>query len=123
MAETVKQQHTEYTIDATGERLGRVATKIAVLLMGKNSPLYRRNIVADTTVTVVNVSQLEIMDKKKRQKTYSRFSGYPSGLKKETLGRLIDRSGYGEALRRAVFGMLPKNKLREKMIKNLRIDA
>lgn len=109
------------TLDATGARMGRIATKAAVLLMGKNTPAYRRNIPGRTIVTIENVAKMDIVDKKKRQKSYVHYSGYPSGLKRETMNKVIVRKGYGEVLRRAVYGMLPKNSLRDRMIKNLRV--
>ncbi len=109
----------KYTIDAENKKLGRVATEVAVLLMGKNTVGFAKNKIAQTTVEVKNLSKLSITNKKKDSTIYKRFSGYPGGLKEETLLNLARRLGYGEVFRKTVLGMLPKNKLRAQMIKNL----
>lgn len=108
-----------YTIDAAGKRLGRVASEAAKVLMGKNSVNYAPNKEGDTTVVIENVSALVISDKKKREKMYRSHSQYPGGLTEETLAHLIARKGVGEAVRKAVDGMLPKNKLRTPRLKRL----
>jgi len=112
----------EYTFDATEQKLGRLATQIAIVLMGKDQPDFARNKVAEVKVTVENASKMAISDKKKKQKTYDRYSGYPGGRKVINLEKLIADKGYGEALKNAVYGMLPKNKLRSRMIKNLIVN-
>ena len=109
----------EYVIDAKGKRLGRVATEAASVLLGKNSVDVMRNVVAPVTVKIIHVSELDIPAKKQEEEEYRRFSGYPSGLKRETLGHLIGRRGYVEAVTRTVSGMLPKNKLHKARMKNL----
>jgi large subunit ribosomal protein L13 len=109
----------EYTLDAKGARLGRLATQAATMLMGKKDPGYARNLLAGHTVTITNVSRLDLSDRKRAQKEYFHHSGYPGGEKIETLGKLALRRGYPEIVRRAVYGMLPKNKLRERMMKHL----
>ena len=111
-----------YTVDAKGKKLGRIASEISMLLMGKNKPSYQRNVVAGVKVQVVNASQLSIELPKLESKEYTRYTGYPGGLRKETLERLIRRRGSKEALKRAVHGMLPSNKLRSVMLKNLFIS-
>ena len=110
---------TKHTIDAEGKRIGRVATEAAVLLMGKNLKDFKRNTIPDLSVEIINVSKAKIDDKKKQQKTYSRYSGYPGGLKKPTMTQIIAKKSHTHLFREAVLGMLPKNKLRAKMIKNL----
>jgi large subunit ribosomal protein L13 len=112
----------EYTIDAQGKSLGRVATEVASILMGKNTTSFARHIAPDVTVRIVNASKATISDKKKGEKVYTRYSGYPGGLKSETLGHVIDRKGYSEAFRRAIKGMLPKNRLQPVMLKHLTIE-
>ena len=109
----------KYTIDAENKKIGRVATQAAVFLMGKNMPSFKRNVAPQVTVEIKNASKASIDEKKKSQKTYSRYSGYPGGLKKPTMTEVIGKKGYSELFREAVRGMLPKNKLRSKMIKNL----
>lgn len=109
----------KHTIDAKDRSIGRVAGEVAILLMGKNSASFAKNKVAPAEVEVTNASKVKIDEKKLKSKKYKRFSGYPGGLKEETLSHLLERKGYSEALRIAVYGMLPKNKLRDRMIKNL----
>lgn len=111
-----------YTIDAAGKRIGRVASEAARVLMGKHLPTYQPNLAGDVTVSITNASQLEITEAKRDQKTYTRYSGYPGGLKTETLEQVIDKKGAGEAIRRAVYGMLPGNKLRSPRMKRLQIS-
>lgn len=108
------------TIDAKFRRLGRVATEAAMLLMGKTSATYRRNQVnAPGVVEIVNASQLSIDGRKLKDKIYQRYSGYPGGLKEETMGHLIDRKGHASIVRKAVEGMLPHNRLKKVMLKRL----
>lgn len=108
-----------FNIDASGKKLGRVASEAATFLMGKNDPSFVRNQTADVEVHISNAAKLSITEKKMGEKEYSRFSGYPSGLKKTPLARLVKEKGYQEALRKAVYGMLPGNKLRARMMKKL----
>ncbi len=110
-----------FTIDATNKKLGRIATEIAMILRGKNSPDFAPNKLSGNTVTVENASKIDISDKKMTD-TYKTFSGYPGGLKHETRGHLQDRRGNREIFMRTVRGMLPRNKLRTDMLKNLIIN-
>ncbi|MCK5286081.1 MAG: 50S ribosomal protein L13 [Candidatus Pacebacteria bacterium] len=112
----------EYNLDATGEKLGRLATKIAILLMGKNKPDFTKNQVVDVKVNVSNASKLDIAKKKMKQKEYQRYSGFPGGRKVENMEKVIADKGYTEVLRKAVYGMLPGNKLRPLIMKNLIIN-
>ena len=112
----------KYTIDAENKKLGRIATEVAVLLMGKNKTDFARNAVPDVAVEVKNISKLSITDKKAEETIYRRFSGYPGGLKIETLSHLAKRKGYRDAFKKTVAGMLPKNKLRARMLKNLTVS-
>lgn len=114
---------TKQVIDAQNKKLGRVASEIAIVLMGKNSPTFQRNTVADVQVEVINASKMDISEARKADKYYLTYSGYPGGQKNEKLGALIDRKGYEEALKRAVKGMLPDNKLKAKMLINIKITA
>lgn len=111
----------EYTIDAENKKIGRVSSEIAMILMGKNSADFVKNKVADNKVIVLNASKLSIDPKKLEEKEYERYSGYPGGLKIDSLARLIEKKGYGEVIRNAVYGMLPANKLRPLVMKNLTI--
>ncbi len=114
----VQEQH---TIDATGKRLGRVATEIATLLMGKHRPDAVRHIAKPIFVTVTNASKLLIDERKRNQKTYQRYSGYPGGLKTLSLVQVVAQKGYREILKFAVYGMLPSNRLRAVRMKKLTI--
>lgn len=111
----------EYTIDAENQKLGRVATQIATLLIGKNQRDFARNTKPTNKVKVVNASKVIITEKKKKEETNTRYSGYPGGLKKPKLEETISKKGAKEVVRLAVSGMLPKNKLRDRMLVNLKI--
>ena len=113
----------EHKIDATNKTVGRVATEAAMVLMGKNTPHYKRNQNPEVTVVIENASKVRITTPKKlKMKTYQRYSGYPGGLKVSTMEEVIEKKGYGEIFRKAVHGMLPANKLRKQMMKNLVIN-
>ena len=108
-----------YTIDATDKVLGRLAAEIAVLLKGKNKPEYLPNKDIGDFITVKNVDRIKISGRKIEQKKYYHHTGYLGGLKTEPLKTLFPKDP-AEVLRRAVYGMLPKNKLRAKWIKRLK---
>ena len=112
----------EYIIDAAGRTLGRVASEAAKVLLAKDATNVKKNVVAKVVVRVTHTSQLTISDKKLRQKTYHSHSGYPGSDRALSLAHIIATKGYGEALRRAVKGMLPPNTLREKRLKHLIIE-
>jgi large subunit ribosomal protein L13 len=109
-------------INAEGEKLGRIATKVAVFLMGKNDTSFARNVAHDVEVKVVNASKMKITDVKKNTKIYKHYTGYPGGLREEKMGKMIDKKGYKEIVRKAVYGMLPANKLRPIRMKKLIIE-
>lgn len=109
----------KYTLDAENKRIGRVATQAAVYLMGKNLASFARNTIPDVKVEITNTSKALVDEKKMTQKTYSRYSGYPGGLRQPTMTQVIAKKGYKELFVEAVKGMLPKNKLRSKMMNNL----
>lgn len=112
----------QHTIDAQNKKLGRLATEIAVLLMGKKNVDFARNKIFDTKVEVINTTKIDILAKKIDGKTYKSYSGYPGGLKEIKAKKIIKDKGIKEMLKTAVYGMLPKNKLRDKMIKNLTLN-
>lgn len=111
----------EYVIDASGKRLGRVATEAASVLLGKNSPSFTKNEIMDVTVKIENASKLDIPEARKGE-IYQSYSGYPGGRRTETLEHLGKRLGYAEVLKRTISGMLPKNKLRKPTLHNLKIE-
>ncbi len=113
---------TTYTIDASGKKLGRVASEAAKLLMGKNLASFAREHVPLVSLRIQNVSKLSISDAKRKNKKYPYFSGYQGGLRFETLDALGKRRGYTEVVRHAIKGMLPSNKLRPGMMKRLVIS-
>ncbi len=108
-----------HTIDAKGRSIGRVATEAATILMGKNTAQYERNIAPEVEVHVVNASKVRITEKKRAAKTYKSFSGYPGGLKIQSFDHVTGKKGYSEVLKTAIKGMLPKNKLQDRMLKHL----
>jgi len=112
----------EYKIDATNQSLGRLASKIAIILQGKDNPDYAPNKVAPVKVIVENVSKMKFTGKKFYQKVYRHHTGYLGHLKEKKLREIFEKNPT-EVLKRAVLGMLPKNSLRSKRIKNLKMYA
>lgn len=112
----------EYSIDATGKSLGRLGAEVAAILNAKNSTSFAKNTVADVKVTVVNASKIRITGNKMKEVLHKRYSGYPGGQKTLNLAMVADKKGYKEIVRHAVEGMLPKNKLQDKRMKNLLIE-
>ena len=111
----------EYVIDASGKRLGKVATEAASILLGKDRADFARHTVAPVSVKIINASKLDLSEKRKGE-TYDTYSGYPGGRRVETLGHLGERRGYAEVIRRTVAGMLPKNKLQKPTMLNLEVS-
>lgn len=109
-----------HKIDASGKILGRLAANIAVLLRGKNKADFAPNKDIGDVVVVENVDKLKVSGKKMSQKKYYRHSGFLGGLKETPLKKLFSENP-GRVLEKAVFGMLPGNKLRPRMIKRLKI--
>lgn len=107
-----------YSIDATGKRLGRVATEAASVLLGKDSVNFAKNVVEDVVVTIANANKLDISPKRGEME-FQTYSGHPGGRKVETLSHLAKRRGIEEVVRRVVSGMIPKNKLHTPRMKNL----
>lgn len=107
-----------HEIDATNESLGRLASKIALILRGKTSPKFQPHKLADEKVVIQNIGKLKLTGRKMEQKKYYHYSGYPGGLREKKVKDVFQKNP-SEVLRRAVLGMLPKNRLRKEMIKNL----
>jgi len=107
-----------HLIDVKGKILGRISTEIALILMGKNKPLFVRNLDCGDYVVIINAKDIKVTGKKETDKFYYRHSGYPGGFKKENLKDLRARRPE-EILRHAVKGMLPQNRLRDRMLKRL----
>ena len=111
-----------HLIDVQDKTLGRVASEIAQLLMGKSKPYFVRNLDCGDFVVIVNAKNVKVTGKKEVQKNYYRHSGYPGGFKSETLKELRIRRPE-EIITHAVKGMLPQNRLRDKMLTRLFVFA
>lgn len=111
-----------YLVDAEGKILGRLATKVASLLTGKLKRDYTPHVDNGDFVVVVNAGKVSVTGSKLEDKLYSYYSGYPSGLKTKSLGTLL-KTKPTEAVRHAVKGMLPKNRLGSRMITRLKLYA
>jgi large subunit ribosomal protein L13 len=109
-------------VDADGATLGRLATQIAALLRGKHKATFSPHLDTGDPVIVVNAAKIRVTGNKLLAKTYVRHSGYPGGLRSETLEGLLARRPE-EVIRRAVRGMLPQNRLGEQMIRKLHVYA
>lgn len=108
-----------HELDATNQSLGRLASKIAILLRGKNTPAFTPNRIPELQVIVSNIVKVKFTGKKFTDKEHHRYSGYPGGLKTRTLQQLWDKNPK-EVLRHTVYRMLPVNRSRDKIIKNLK---
>lgn len=109
-----------HTIDASGKTLGRLATQIAGLLMGKHKPIYSPNLDTGDYVVVINADKVRVTGNKAKQKTYYRHSGYPGGLKSITLEKMM-QTNPTRVIEYAVKGMLPHTRLGASMKKKLRV--
>ena len=111
-----------YVVDADGQTLGRLATRIADTLRGKGKAQYTPHVDTGDFVVVVNAEKIAVTGKKLDQKMYYRHSGYPGGLKERTLREQLERRPT-EVLRKAVKGMLPRNRLSRAQLTKLKIYA
>lgn len=109
-----------YLVDAENMVLGRIATQIANVLRGKNKPLYAPSVDTGDFVIVVNAEKIALTGNKLSDKFYYSHSGYPGGIKSISAGKLLEKKAE-DIIRKAVKGMLPKNKLASQMLKKLKI--
>jgi large subunit ribosomal protein L13 len=109
-------------VDAEGKTLGRLATQIAERLRGKNKPQFAPHVDIGDFVVVVNAEKIAVTGKKLEQKIYYKHSGYPGGLRERTLKEQLNRQPT-EVLRKAVKGMLPRNRLGRQQLTKLKIYA
>ena len=109
-----------FVVDATGQTLGRLATRIAHVLRGKHKPYYAPNIDTGDFVIVVNAAQVAVTGRKREQKTYYRHTGYPGGLTAITLEDQLERQPH-RVIEHAVRGMLPHNRLGRAMFRKLKV--
>ncbi len=111
-----------FVVDAEGKTLGRLATQIARVLMGKHKPAYSPHLDTGDYVVVVNADKIRVTGRKLDQKMYHRYSGYPGGLTSVTLRRQLETHP-DRVIRAAVRGMLPKNRLGRAMLGKLKVYA
>jgi large subunit ribosomal protein L13 len=111
-----------YVVDAEGQTLGRLATRIADTLRGKGKPEYTPHVDSGDFVVVVNAEKIAVTGNKLDDKRYYRHSGYPGGLRSRTLREQLERRPT-EVIRRAVKGMLPRNRLANRQITKLKVYA
>ena len=109
-----------YVVDASGQTLGRLVSRIAILLMGKHKPQYVPYLDTGDYVVVINAAKVKITGNKAKQKTYYRHSGYPGGLKSVTLEKMLETHPE-RVIEYAVKGMLPHNRLGRAMFKKLKV--
>ncbi len=114
--------HAWHLVDVKGKVLGHVATEIAMKLLGKSKPNYVPNLDCGDSVVVINCALVEVTGKKEKEKRYGNFSGFPGGLKEKALWQ-VRKEKPTEIIRHAVWGMLPKNKLRDRLITRLFLFA
>jgi large subunit ribosomal protein L13 len=122
VATAADRQRDWYLVDAEGQTLGRLATGIADTLRGKRKPEYTPHVDTGDFVVVINAEKIHVSGAKLEQKRYWRHSGYPGGIKSRTLGEMLERRPE-EVIRKAVKGMLPRNRLGRKQITKLKVYA
>jgi large subunit ribosomal protein L13 len=122
VATPANRQRDWYVVDAEGKTLGRLATQIASVLRGKTKPEFTPHCDTGDFVVVVNAEKVTVTGKKMDQKRYWRHSGYPGGIRSRTLREMLDRQPE-EVLRKAVKGMLPRNKLGRAQLTKLKVYA
>jgi large subunit ribosomal protein L13 len=109
-------------VDAADQTLGRLATQIADALRGKRKPEYTPHCDVGDFVIVINAEKIAVTGKKREDKLYYRHSGYPGGLRTRTLAEMLDRRPE-EVIRKAVKGMLPRNRLARAQLRKLKVYA
>lgn len=119
-AEQLKQGNAWYVVDAAGQVLGRLATRVARVLIGKDKPAFTAFLDSGDHVVVINAEKIRLTGNKLEQKVYRHHSGYPGGLKEIPVKRLWPHRA-DVIVREAILGMLPKNKLRARRARKLRV--
>lgn len=109
-----------WLVDADGQILGRLAVKVARILMGKTKPTYTPHLDTGDFVVVYNVGKLAVTGKKRENRVYTRYSGYPGGIASQTLGEMLEKRP-AELFRLAVRRMLPKSRLGRQMLSKLKL--
>ena len=116
------QKKEEKIINAEGRTLGRVASEAAMHLMGKTKATFTRNAYSGFPVKILNVSKMKITAKKLDQIVHKRYSGIPGGLRITKGSETVEKKGFKELVKLAIFQMLPDNKIRREMMKQLKIE-
>jgi len=122
VATPTDRQRDWYVVDAEGQTLGRLATRIADALRGKRKPEYTPHVDTGDFVIVLNAEKIRVTGDKLNAKTYYRHSGYPGGIKSRTLAEMLERRPE-EVIRKAVKGMLPRNRLARQQLRKLKVYA
>ncbi len=117
-----ESKHKWYIVDAEGKVLGRLAVEVAKVLYGKHKSIFRKDLDTGDGVIVVNAAKIKVTGKKLEEKTYKRYSGYPHGLKIETLETVLKKKPE-YVIMHAVNGMLPKNKVGKQALRKLKVYA
>jgi large subunit ribosomal protein L13 len=120
VANATDRQRDWHLVDADGQTLGRMATQIAEILRGKRKPEYTPHCDVGDFVVVVNAAKIHVTGNKLQDKRYYRHSGYPGGIRSRTLAEMLERRPE-EVIRKAVKGMLPRNRLARKQLLKLKI--
>lgn len=111
-----------YVVDASGQTLGRLATRIAEILRGKHKPVFSPHVDGGDFVVIVNAADVALTGRKRENKVYYWHTGYPGGLRSKTAGELLDTNPE-RVIKLAVKGMLPNNKLGRRMLRRLKVYA
>ncbi len=111
-----------YVVDAEGKVLGRLAAEIATILRGKHKPQFTPHMDTGDFVVIINAEKVKLTGKKREQKTYYWHTGWPGGLRSRTVDQLLEKKPE-EVIRKAVWGMMPKNSLSRNQMKKLKIYA
>ena len=114
--------HEWYLLDADGQTLGRLATQVATLLLGKHKPQFAPHIDCGDNVVVINAAKINVTGNKLEAKKYYRHSGYPGGIKDTSLAALLEKNP-ALVIENAVAGMLPKNRLQDDRLYRLKVYA
>ncbi|MFZ2167786.1 MAG: 50S ribosomal protein L13 [Minisyncoccia bacterium] len=119
----IKPEAVTHTINATDRTLGRVASEAAHALLGKLSVHFTKNMAIPMTVVVENASKMHLPSTRTKGKVYTRYTGYPDGLREMTMEEMITKKGIEEVVKKTVDGMIPRNRLRAPRMKNLVVKA
>ncbi|MGZ5336645.1 MAG: 50S ribosomal protein L13 [Solirubrobacterales bacterium] len=122
VATPANRQRDWYVVDAQGKTLGRLATQLADILRGKRKPESTPHCDTGDFVVVVNAEKITVTGRKLEQKRYYRHTGYPGGIRSRTLAEMLDRQPE-EVIRKAVKGMLPRNRLARQQLRKLKVYA